>query len=162
MAMDFATTYPDRISHLCLLCPGGVVRENASFLWKALFYLCCGEWGKGRITKLVNGGDLPESEGLKDALEFTALIGQHLKPRTAKLPLFSVGALQRLTMPVQVVGGENDALIPPRQTIDRLSGIVENIDAVLLPDVGHVITGQAKKISRFLSSASMEQEPLGR
>jgi len=150
MALSFATNHPDRVSHLSLLCPGGVVRESGSFLFKALFYMLLGEWGKTRIFKLVNGGRLPNSSGMEDAYEFMSLINEHFKPRTAKLSLFTDEALERLTMPVQVIFGENDALIPPKGTIDRLSEFVMKLDAHLLPEIGHVVVGQSERIAGFL------------
>jgi pimeloyl-ACP methyl ester carboxylesterase len=152
MALTYATTHPDRISRLSLLCPGGVVRESRSFLCKAIFYMLLGKWGQERIVKLVNGGQLPSSEGLEDAFEFMNLIGEHFKPRTAKLPIFTNADLARLTMPVQVICGENDALIPPQGTLERLTSLAPNVQATLLPETGHVVTGQTERILEFLEA----------
>lgn len=45
MALSFATTFPDKVENLLLLCPGGLAPEKASFLWKAIFFSLLGKWG---------------------------------------------------------------------------------------------------------------------
>ncbi len=150
MALDFATRHPHRVQQLILLCPGGVVRENVSFLVKALFYMLCGRWGQDRVARLLNGGMLPQDEGMRQALDFVNLIAAHFKPRTARLTLFEDTALAALSMPVMIICGAKDALIPPHASIERLQRCVPHSQTLLLPDHGHVIANQAPAMLAFL------------
>lgn len=152
MALDFATRQPERVNRLGLICTSGIVRESKGFLFKALCYMVLGETGKKRIAALLNGGKEPDSQGMSDALEFFGFVSEHFRPRTAKLPLFDDATLRKLTMPVLVVAGEQDALIPAQSTISRLSSTALNVTGVLLPDTGHIITNQAERLTLFLGS----------
>jgi len=151
MALSFAVTYPEKVEKLCLICPGGLYPERSSFLVKAIFYSLCGEWGKKQIMKLINGGKLPTDAGLERAMSFTTLTGQHFKPRYAKLLIFSDADIGRLRMPVQMFFGEFDYLLRAQESVERLAGLVENLETNLLPDTGHVIVNQAPAIQRFLN-----------
>lgn len=42
MALSFATTYPQKVDKLILLCPGGLAPEKLSFLWKAIIFSLLG------------------------------------------------------------------------------------------------------------------------
>ncbi len=151
MALDFATRHPERVTQLGLLCTSGIVRESRAFVFKAVFYMLLGEWGKRRILALVNGGKEPDSQGLADAFDFFGLVGEHFRPRTGKLPILADAALMKLTMPILAIAGDKDALIPARATLSRLSGVAPNVTAVLLPDTGHIITHQAERLAQFLN-----------
>jgi pimeloyl-ACP methyl ester carboxylesterase len=151
MALDFAVTHPEKVEKLCLICPGGIYRERSSFLVKAIFYSLCGAWGQQQIMKLINGGKLPTDAGLERAMSFTSLTARHFKPRYAKLLIFSDADLNRLTMPVQLFFGEFDYLLRAEESIERLSGLVKDLETHLLPDTGHVIVNQAPAIQRFLN-----------
>jgi len=151
MTLDFATRHPERVTRLGLICASGIVRESRVFVFKAVFYMCFGDWGRKRILALVNGGKEPDSQGMADAFEFFRLVGEHFRPRTEKLPLFEDTALVKLTMPVLAIAGDKDALIPARATISRLSGVAPNVNGVLLPDTGHIITNQAERLAHFLN-----------
>lgn len=157
MALNLATTYPERIENLVLLCPGGLARESAGFLVKAVLFSLLGEWGNRKTMEMVYGGKVPNKEGLNQALSYTSLIGKHFKPRMAKLPLFSDLSIRRLTMPVCMVFGERDVLIPPVKSIERLKGSASHAKTVLLPGTGHVVVDQADRIARFLQVPAAER-----
>lgn len=165
MAISFASRFPERVSHLSLICPGGIAPTRASFLFKALFYSFFGKWGQKKIFESVNSGVVAESgpgpstgpvtgpakgPGLGEALAFVALISRHFRPRMEKLLVFSDEDLDRLTMPVQVIFGEKDALIPARRSVNRLRQHAPNLQATLLPETGHIITNQRHTVVRFL------------
>jgi len=154
MALDFATTYPDKVEKLILLCPGGIYRERGSFLFKAVFFSLFGKWGRDRITALVNGGKLPTDSGVERAMSFTMLVSQHFRPRYAKLHLFTDADLAALTMPIQIIFGEYDYLLRAQESIARLKHLATNVDAELLADTGHVVTNQSDRIEAFLLSAA--------
>lgn len=147
MALDFATTYPDKVSKLVLLCPGGLAREKASFLWKALFYSLFGKWGQLRLSRLV--GVSGSMEGV--AFDFTSSTFKHFRPRTARMPLFRDSSLSRLKMPVYLLFGDSDQLIPANLSTERLRKSARHAKIELLTDTGHLILNQTDKIMGFLA-----------
>ena len=49
-----------------------------------------------------------------------------------------------------VVFGEFDNLLQAQASIGRMRDLVRDLDSTLLPDTGHVIVNQAKRIQAFL------------
>ncbi|MDD4566210.1 MAG: alpha/beta hydrolase [Eubacteriales bacterium] len=154
MALSFATTYPDKVDNLVLLCPGGLTHEKASFLWKAIFFSFLGKWGQLQTLKLVGGGNISSSSlsELGEDLAFSSLTFEHFKPRTSKMPLFSEQSLCQLTMPILMLFGDSDQLIPASKSIKRLKLFAQHAKTELLPDTGHLIVNHTDRILRFLKS----------
>lgn len=151
MALSFATTYPDKVDNLVLLCPGGLVPEKASFLWKAIFFSLLGKWGQLQTLKLVDGSVISSSFGLETDLTLSAQIFKHFKPRTAKMPILSEQSLSKLTMPILMFFGDSDQLIPADKSIQRLKQFAQHAKIELLPDTGHLIVNQTELILKFLN-----------
>ncbi|MDF2942638.1 MAG: alpha/beta hydrolase [Herbinix sp.] len=152
MALNFATTYPDKVNNLVLLCPGGLANEKSSFLWKAIIFSLLGKWGQLQTLKLVGGGNISSSSlsGLEEDLAFSSLTFKYFKPRTAKMPLFSDQSLYQLTMPILLLFGDSDQLIPARKSINRLKQFAQQAKIELLPNTGHLIVNQADRMLKFL------------
>jgi len=151
MALSFATTYPNKVDKLVLLCPGGLAHEKASFLWKAIFFSLLGKWGQLQTLKLVGGNTSSSSlTELGEGLTFASLKFKYFKPRTAKMPLFSDQSLYQLTMPILMLFGDYDQLIPASKSIKRLKQFAQRARIELLPDTGHLIVNQADRILKFL------------
>ncbi len=68
----------------------------------------------------------------------------------AKLPLYGGESLSKLNMPILVIYGENDFLLPARKSIEHLTQYAPQTVEELLPDTGHVVVNQAPRIIRFL------------
>ncbi|MCY9529336.1 alpha/beta hydrolase [Paenibacillus alvei] len=153
MALSFATTYPEKVDNLVLLCPGGLAREKASFLWKAICFSLLGKWGQLQILKLVGAGHISSSSlsGLEVDLTFASLIFKNFKPRTAKMPLFSNQSLSQLTMPILMLFGDSDQLIPASKSMNRLKQAAQHAKIELLPDTGHLIVNQTDRMLKFLN-----------
>ncbi|TVX94048.1 alpha/beta fold hydrolase [Paenibacillus agilis] len=153
IALSFATTYPDKVDNLVLLCPGGLAPEKASFLWKAIFFSLLGKWGQLQTLKLVGGGNSSSSSlsRLGEDLAFSSLTFKYFKPRTAKMPVFSDQLLYQLTMPILMLFGDSDQLIPASKSIMRLKQFAQQAKIELLPNTGHLIVNQADRILKFLN-----------
>ncbi|MDK8183350.1 alpha/beta hydrolase [Paenibacillus sp. UMB4589-SE434] len=153
MALSFATTYPEKVDHLVLLCPGGLAREKASFLWKAIFFSLLGKWGQLQTLKLVGAGHISSSSlsGLGEDPPFASLVFKYFRPRTAKMPLFSDQSLHQLTMPILMLFGDSDQLLPASKSMNRLKPFAQQAEIELLPDTGHLIVNQADRILKFLN-----------
>ena len=154
MALSFATNYPDKVDNLILVCPGGLAHEKASFLWKAIIFSLLGKWGQLKTLKLVGGGNISSSSlsGLGEDFAFSSLTFKYFKPRTAKMPLFTDQSLCKLTMPILMLFGDSDQLIPASKSIKRLKQFAQQAKIELLPDTGHLIVKQADRILKFLKN----------
>lgn len=152
MALEFATHYPQRVNRLALICPGGLGRQRLSLIPKALFYSLFGQWGRDRITRLLNGGSMPSSTKIGKAMEFTMTIRQHFNPRTARLPIFSADQLSRLSMPVWVCFGDTDAVLDGPGSLQHAQAHIANCQAIVLAGRGHLILDQGQAVCEFLSA----------
>lgn len=147
MALDYATRRPERVTRLALLCPGGLGRQKTGWLFKALLLRPFGRWGIRQSARTVTGLDTPQTRPILDDLVLTFT---QFKPRTERLPVFSDGALRRLTMPVLVIAGGRDAMFDSEGTAWRVHQFVPHATVDLLPEVGHAILGQTDSVLAFL------------
>lgn len=158
MALEFATTFPERVERLGLICPGGLGRQRLSLLPKAIFYSLMGQWGRNRMTRMLNGGRMPRSEGLNRAMAITMSISKHFRPRTARLPIFTAARLARLDMPVLVLFGDTDCVLDGAASLAHARDCIARCEAIELPDTGHLILDQGARLSQFLTQS---KEPAG-
>ena len=152
IALAFATAEPQRVDRLVLVSTGGVGRARVSFAVKALGLMLMGKWGRRRALMLAVGPMRvkPDASAIEIG-RFAALIGAHFKHRRERVPLFSDEALRRLTMPVLAIAGARDALLDSEGTRRRLEAHAAHAIVRVLPDAGHVITGETNNIVSFLS-----------
>jgi pimeloyl-ACP methyl ester carboxylesterase len=101
-ALKFATSRPERVDKLVLLTPGGITPDRISFALRAISLSFLGQWGIGRINRMVFGPQPIPAE----VNEVATLIMTHFKPRIGVLPIFSDEELQRLTMPTLLLIGQ--------------------------------------------------------
>lgn len=149
IALQTAASAPGRVSHLALLCPGGVVAPNPWFVLRALPLTLLGDWGAARINAILYAGAPVDP----DAARFGALVMRHMRPRLDPMPLLGDQELARLTMPVLAVAGDRDALIPGPKAMARLARQVPHAQIHLIPGAGHVLLGQGPRLARFLEAA---------
>lgn len=67
------------------------------------------------------------------------------------LPIFSNDALRKLGMPVLAIVGARDVLLNSKETKRRLESYPSKAEVVYLPEAGHFIPGQTKRIEAFLA-----------
>lgn len=152
LALKYATNYPEPIEKLVLLCPAGVAPQKVSFALKTVALMVFGQWGIDRLIKIVNSGQPIADE----TLEYTRLIASNFNPRIETIPIFSDRELKRLEMPVMLIVGEKDALLPSKKTATRLRGLLPDLTAMVLPDRGHVLINFAPQIMEFLIESKVE------
>lgn len=68
------------------------------------------------------------------------MIVQNFIPMTDALPVFTDSQLQRLTMPVLLITGENDVTIDVHETVRRLNALAPMSEAHILQGCGHILT----------------------
>ncbi|MBX3055421.1 MAG: alpha/beta hydrolase [Anaerolineae bacterium] len=145
-AVKFATTYPERVNRLGLICPGGIVPDKLSFLLRVIPLSVMGRWGARRMVRLLYGRQ-PVPDGVE---EIMITVTRHFKARMGVLPLFTDDALRRLTMPTLLVGGSLDALRDMAKAAERLRPLLPHLSVTILPDAGHVVLGSVDVIAPFL------------
>ena len=146
-ALKFATSFPGRVTRLVLLAPGGVAPARLSFVLRAIPLALLGRWGAEANARIVAGSQSLHPDTVK---VMNALL-THFRPRLDPQPIFADAALQRLTMPVLLVAGQQDALFPSARTAARLQKCVPHLTVRLLPGMGHVLHGTAELVLPFLS-----------
>jgi pimeloyl-ACP methyl ester carboxylesterase len=145
-ALKFATYRPERVDKLVLLTPGGIVPTRTSFILSAVVLSMFGRWGAERLNRKVFGRQPIHPE----AARFMDTIMTHHISRIDKEYIFSDAELARLTMPVLLLGGAEDAIRPMDAAIARMEKLVSNLQAALIPDMGHVLVGMPERILPFL------------
>ena len=151
LALEYATTHPQKASALVLLCPGGVGQHRNVLLWAAPL-LALGPWGRARFMQIV-GAPKPSGEATPAMQAFAAFNAQIHKDfivRRERLPRFSDAALQRLTMPVMAILGGRDAFIDSPGTRARLAANAPHADIRWLPEASHFLMGHTAEIDAFL------------
>ncbi len=146
-ALRFATLHPERVDRLVLLAPGGVVRARPGFLLKAVGLSLIGR--PKAINRVVLGKDVMAPEGV----EFMNTIMTHFIPRIEAEVLFSDEELRRLTMPVLLIAGADDAVLSARDTAARLQRLLPRLTTRILPGRGHALVNMAEEILPFLEAA---------
>jgi pimeloyl-ACP methyl ester carboxylesterase len=86
------------------------------------------------------------------AVAYMNAIMTHFKPRVGNLPLFTDAELGRLTSPVMLMAGEQDALYPQARIAARVERLLPHAHVLLEPGMGHVLYGVTEKVMPFLTS----------
>ena len=149
-ALKFAVAQPERVENLILLTPAGLVPDKPSFMLKAIPLLLLGQWGGKRLNRIVLGKQ-PMSAEVEAAM---LLIMTHFKPRIGAIPIFSDLELQRLTMPVLLLVGAQDALRDGQKMVDRLQKLAPRLTASIIPEAGHALVNTTERILTFLHSTA--------
>lgn len=88
-----------------------------------------------------------------EAVKFIDVIMTHFKARIEKEYIFSDEELSRLTMPVLLIGGTEDAIRSAAKIASRMVKLVPNFQKAIIPGMGHVLVGQTGRIIPFLKSS---------
>jgi pimeloyl-ACP methyl ester carboxylesterase len=150
LALKFATAYPEKVSALVLICPSGIARQRISFLLKAIFFSFFGPWGVDRLIHIVYGNQ----KMLDEVLDYSRLIAAEFSPRIEIIPLYTDEELKKLTMPVLLIAGESDALLPSKKAAERLKWLLPRFKALIFPKTGHVLLNLAVHVMPFLAESN--------
>jgi len=157
LALDYSTRRPERVDHVVVICPAGLGRQKLGILIRAMVLRMFGAWGRRRMRESILGRVPPDAPpAVRRFMDFIALIHQHFRPRVERIPIFGHEALQRLRMPVLAILGGRDVLIDSAGTRSRLERSAPHAVIRVLPDAGHVVTGQSGPILEFLQSTACD------
>ena len=147
VALKYTIAKPESVQNLVLICPGGIIPDRTSFVFRALFYSLSGRWGVKRMVRMLYA-DQHVSEGVEAR---TALMIHNFRSRVGILPIFSDEELQRLSMPTFLLGGTKDALRDIEKIAARLQAFVPQLDFMILPGAGHAVVQTVVHILPFLA-----------
>jgi pimeloyl-ACP methyl ester carboxylesterase len=156
MALDYALRRPQRVARLALLVPGGIGRQRYGAILASLLLMPFGRWGRRAAVRFVlgprsapaSGADAATMRALDDHM---LLIQRSYTPRRDPLPIFTDDQLRRLDVPLLVVAGAKDRMLDSHDTARRVRRLVPRAVVTLLPGTGHIPTGYAETIRRFLT-----------
>jgi pimeloyl-ACP methyl ester carboxylesterase len=148
-ALKFAVSYPARVDRLVLICPGGVTVGNVSFYLRAMVLVLFGRWGARRVVRMMFARQ-PIPDGVEDI--FTTVMS-NFKPRVGAPVIFTDDELRRLTMPIFLIGGDQDVIFDNEENARRLGRLVPNLTVKTVPGAGHAILYTVKPIMEFLNDA---------
>ncbi|MGE5677521.1 MAG: alpha/beta fold hydrolase [Pseudomonadota bacterium] len=146
LAVNYALRHQERIERLVLLCPSGIGRTKASFLFRAFPLMLMGDKGIDCVTRIVYGSRVVPVE----VLEYSRILSKAFNLRKEPIPIFKDKELECLTMPVMVLAGSKDALLCSDETISRMKQALPQADARLLPDMGHALLNMTDIVLPFL------------
>ncbi len=143
-ALKFATSFPDRVTGLILISPGGLSGQNQAITDQAA---AASEKNEPlTVNPSVTGGaQLP-----KEVEDFMNLILLSYDPITDALPVFTDAQLERLMMPVLFVGGKLDNMLDAAGAANRIRTLLPHAQVHLLENAGHMILNAPKYILPFL------------
>lgn len=146
ITVQFAARFPERVNKLVLIAPGGIGPTKLSFAFRIILYLMSGEKGRNAISRMIFGkDDVPE-----EVLYFTDMIWENFNPLTGSLPQLSDEQLQKLTMPILYIAGENDAVIDTGKSVKKLNKMVPSAKIHVIENNGHVVLDTLNWVIPFL------------
>ncbi len=146
IAIRFTSAYPEKVHKLALLCPAGIGPLKVSPIVRLITLKLQGRRGNGKtLDKISEGTEMP-----KEAVAYIRLITENFDYYRGTLPRFSNAELARLTMPVLLAIGENDAMVNGPKTVERAKKHLPNAETALLPGVGHMLIDQRERVLKFL------------
>ncbi|MBZ0290102.1 MAG: alpha/beta hydrolase, partial [Anaerolineae bacterium] len=136
----------ERVAGLALITPGGIVPDKLSFLVQAILLSLFGERGVRRLVRVLYGKQ-PIPPGVEDVV---TLVMKSFNGRMGVLPIFTDDDLRRLTMPVLLLGGTDDALRDLSKIATRLRTLLPQLEVQIIPGAGHVVMNTVAPILAFL------------
>lgn len=144
IALDYATRHPERVEALVLLAPGGLGAPRLRFRLQAALINLVGDKGRQRFARSLT------SDASNPLAGYLATIFTHFIPRTDPVAPISDVRLSRLSMPILMIVGEDDAMLDSAASRRRLARTTPRAEIISLPGVGHVVVGQTALVREFL------------
>ena len=146
MALCLAVSEPQRVTQLLLLAPAGFAPLQKTFILKSVSLALQGRKGRDKLNKMIFGSSkIPE-----ETLAFEELLRKYYIPRPFYTPVFSDEQLQKLSMPILFIGGEDDPLVDIEQSAKRLEDLVPQAQIKILKNKAHALFNMGPEIAEFL------------
>lgn len=146
MCLKFASVFPEEAERIVLLAASGIAPVRLSFVFRVILYSLRGRKGGEAITRMVYGKDqIPQ-----EVIEYVNIISENYSPYTGEVPVFPDSDMNRLTMPVMYIAGEDDKLTNVPKSAGRLKKLLPRPTVYVLKNTGHVIYNVLDKVIPFL------------
>jgi pimeloyl-ACP methyl ester carboxylesterase len=149
-ALKFAVSYPARVDRLVLICPGGVTVGRVSFFLRMMVLMLFGQWGARHVVRMLFARE-PIPDGVEDIL---TTVMSNFKPRVGVPVIFTDEELRRLTVPVFLIGGDQDGIFDNEKNARRLGRLVPDLTVKTVPGAGHAILHTVEPIMGFLNDVA--------
>lgn len=147
-ALKFAIYAPQRAEKLVLISPGGILPDKLSFLLRAIPLSLLGQWGTQRMIRMLFGSQ-PIPEGVE---EVVMTITNNFKGRMGILPIFTDEEIGRLTMPVLLLGGDQDVMRDLAAITTRMKQKLPHLFVNVIQGGGHALLNTVQPALKFLTA----------
>jgi pimeloyl-ACP methyl ester carboxylesterase len=137
LTLNLALHAPDRVERIVLLAPAGSLKPLSwkFFLSMAPLLLFPSRRTARNAMQFLAAEGFVASERLVEQL---AVGFKHYRPQMMAFPaVFKDDELQRLDAPALLLLGEEEIIYNPHAALDRASRLIPNIQAEIVPNVGH-------------------------
>jgi pyruvate dehydrogenase E2 component (dihydrolipoamide acetyltransferase) len=142
LAILIATTSPDRVASLSLVAPAGLGTEISSDFLDGFISETRARKLRPVLEKLVAHPSLVSADMVEEVLKFKRLDGATDALRRVADSIAANGRqlisvrdrLAALSLPIQVIWGEQDRILP----VQHSQGLAERIEVIRFADAGHI------------------------
>jgi pimeloyl-ACP methyl ester carboxylesterase len=146
LAARYAASRSERVSKIVLLAPAGIAPARTSAIVKTIVYSMQKKKGARKMKRMVFGTDdiLPEISRFFDLLQL------HYAPRFGSPRLMTDEELKRISCPVMLMTGGEDAFFNARKAAARLKRCLPDAEINIIQHGRHGITEYGGSIAGFL------------
>ncbi len=145
--LRFAAALPERIVAAALLAPGGVIAARDTFTGSVDETLASEEGMRHMAERIFFPQPVPP--GVPEAF---ALMHSIYKTRRDDLPPIPDDELRRVTCPVLLLGGAQDALLDMEATELRLRQLLPRFSSAIDQNAGHALIGKAAEVCAYFAA----------
>jgi pimeloyl-ACP methyl ester carboxylesterase len=145
ISLACASSRPEGLQAIALLCPSGIGRTRSSFLFKAMTAGLRGSRGLAELTRSLYGNLEPPS----GALEAGEMLSRSTNPRIETPRIYSDEELSRIAAPIFLAVGTKDSLLRSEETAARLRRLRPEAEILMLEGAGHALIGLGGQAADF-------------
>lgn len=146
IALNTLINIPEKLDKVVLLAPAAGIYStlNSKFIFKSLFVgIFPSEKNVNSYLKYISG---PENIINVNYVKYLSKLIRGTKAKVIKHREFSDDELKNIDKPVLLLFGENEKCIDYQLVIKRAKSLIENLEAVVIPDAGHGLQGEKPEI----------------
>jgi pimeloyl-ACP methyl ester carboxylesterase len=145
ISLAYASSRPEGLQALALLCPSGIGRTRSSFLFKAMIAGLRGHRGLAELSRSLYGDLVPPS----GALEAGEMLSRSTNPRMETPRIYSDEELSRIAAPIFLAVGTKNSLLRSEETAARLGRLQPEAEILILEGAGHALLGLGGRVADF-------------
>ena len=147
LALKYAMAVPERVHHLALLSPGGLLPMARQFRLRTMLMLFCPT--RFTVNSFMRWAGIRGSE-VQPVVDLTYLGLKHFQtPPQADREAFSLisdAELRSLRVPVLLLYGDAEVIYDPAQALARANRLIPHVEGELLPGCRHDMVFSQRRI----------------